>query len=135
MAARLALCRWTIRFTPVCCWCSAAGDGKSPQSTTTTKSVEVAPAAGGRPPGFNGGVAGVHDRVRAEMRSVLASQTNPPYLSATAASLLSEARAAYARYRLADHSILAGRPRYDPLPVDWQPGHDDTGRPAMRSRP
>ena len=34
----------------------------------------------------------------------------PRYLSATAASLLSEARAAYARYRLADHSILQAGP-------------------------
>ncbi len=72
----------------------------------THKIVEVAPAAGGRPPLFGGGAAGVHDRVRAEMRSVLASQRDPGYLSAAAVSLLSEARAAYARYRLADHGIL-----------------------------
>jgi ATP-dependent Lhr-like helicase len=70
------------------------------------KTIDVVPAAGGRPPQFTGGVAGVHDRVRAEMRSLLASKRTPPYLSATASSLLGEARAAYARYRLADHSIL-----------------------------
>jgi ATP-dependent Lhr-like helicase len=66
----------------------------------------VIPAVGGRPPAFTGGVAGVHDRVRAEMRSVLSSDSVPRYLSATAASLLSEARSTYARYRLADHRIL-----------------------------
>ena len=40
------------------------------------------------------------------MRSVLAAGPVPRYLSATAASLLSEARAAYARYQLAEHMIL-----------------------------
>jgi ATP-dependent Lhr-like helicase len=70
------------------------------------KIIEVIPAAGGRPPDFTGGVAGVHDRVRAEMRSVLSSDSVPRYLSATAASLLSEARSTYARYRLADRRIL-----------------------------
>jgi len=74
------------------------------------KTVDVVPAAGGRAPRFPGGIAGVHDRVRAEMRSVLASERTAPYLSATASSLLGEARAAYARYRLADHSILQAGP-------------------------
>jgi ATP-dependent Lhr-like helicase len=87
------------------------------------KIVEVAPAAGGRPPLFYGGGAGVHDRVRVEMRSVLASQVNPGYLSATAANLLSEARAAYARYRLADHGIL--QEGHDTVLVPW------TGSRAM----
>ena len=40
------------------------------------------------------------------MRSVLAAASGPRYLSATAASLLSEARDAYARYQLAEHRIL-----------------------------
>jgi len=40
------------------------------------------------------------------MRSVLAAGSGPRYLSATAASLLSEARDAYARYQLAEHRIL-----------------------------
>jgi ATP-dependent helicase Lhr and Lhr-like helicase len=68
--------------------------------------IEVVPAAGGRPPGFSGGLAMVHDRVRAKMRSVLAAGSGPRYLSATAASLLSEAQDAYARYQLAEHRIL-----------------------------
>ena len=70
------------------------------------KIIEAVPASGGRPPRFSGGIAGVHERVRAEMRSVLASDQVPPYLSGTAAGLLSEARAAYARYQLTDCSIL-----------------------------
>lgn len=76
----------------------------------TQKTIEVVSAAGGRPPQFTGGTGGVHDRVRAEMQAVLDSEQIPRYLSATAASLLGEARAAYARYRLADHSILQTGP-------------------------
>jgi ATP-dependent Lhr-like helicase len=74
------------------------------------KIIEVVPAAGGRPPKFAGGTGGVHDRVREEMRALLESEQIPQYLSATAASLLGEARAAYARYRLADESILQAGP-------------------------
>lgn len=69
------------------------------------KVVEVVPAAGGRPPKFGGDGAGVHDRVRAEMRSVLAADVIPSYLSATAATLLGEARDAYVRYHLAELRI------------------------------
>jgi ATP-dependent Lhr-like helicase len=74
------------------------------------KIIEVVPAAGGRPPQFIGGAGGVHDRVRAEMRSVLAADSIPPYLSATAAALLGEARDAYVRYHLAEHRILEAGP-------------------------
>lgn len=76
----------------------------------TQKTIEVVPASGGRPPQFTGSTGGVHDRVRAEMRAVLASKQIPRYLSAPAASLLAEARGAYARYRLANHSILQAGP-------------------------
>ena len=55
------------------------------------KVIEVVPAAGGRPPDFQRRCRVVHDRVRAEMRSVLASDAIPRYLSATAATLLGEA--------------------------------------------
>jgi ATP-dependent Lhr-like helicase len=81
------------------------------------KIIEAVPAPGGRPPRFTGGIAGVHERVRAEMRSVLAAGHTPRYLSATAAALLSEARAAYARYELADQSILQTGPHT--LLVPW----------------
>jgi ATP-dependent helicase Lhr and Lhr-like helicase len=80
------------------------------------KIIEVVPAPGGRPPRFNGGIAGVHDRVRAEMRSVLAADQVPSYLSVTAAELLSEARSTYARYQLADRSILQTGPHTLLLP-------------------
>ena len=80
------------------------------------KIIEAMPAPGGRPPLFNGGIAGVHDRVRAEMRSVLAAEDIPRYLSDTAASLLSEARAAYTRYQLGDRSILQAGPHTLLLP-------------------
>jgi ATP-dependent Lhr-like helicase len=80
------------------------------------KTIEVAPAAGGRPPQFTGGTGLVHDRVRMEMRAVLTSEQIPPYLSATAASLLNEARSAYVRYRLKDHSILPVGPHTILLP-------------------
>jgi ATP-dependent helicase Lhr and Lhr-like helicase len=80
------------------------------------KIIEVVPAPGGRPPRFSGGIAGVHDRVRAEMRSVLAADHVQSYLSVTAVGLLSEARAAYARYRLADRSVLQAGPHTLLLP-------------------
>lgn len=80
------------------------------------KIIEAVPAPGGRPPRFTGGIAGVHERVRAEMRSVLASDRVPRYLSATAAGMLGEARAAYARYQLADRSILQAGPHTLLLP-------------------
>ena len=70
------------------------------------KIIEVTAAAGGRPPRFDSGHGAVHDQVRAKMRSVLAAGPVPRYLSAAAVSLLSEARAAYARYKLADHMTV-----------------------------
>jgi ATP-dependent helicase Lhr and Lhr-like helicase len=81
------------------------------------KIIEAVPAPGGRPPRFNGGIAGVHARLRAEMRSVLAAEHVPSYLSDTAASLLSEARATYTRYQLGDRSILQAGPHA--LLVPW----------------
>jgi ATP-dependent Lhr-like helicase len=70
------------------------------------KIIEVTGAAGGRPPRFDGGHGAVHDQVRARMRSVLAAGPVPRYLSTAAVSLLSEARAAYARYKLAEHMTV-----------------------------
>jgi ATP-dependent helicase Lhr and Lhr-like helicase len=81
------------------------------------KIIEAVPAPGGRPPRFNGGIAGVHDRVRAEMRSILTAESVPRYLSDTAANLLSEARASYARYQLRDCGILQAGPHT--LLVPW----------------
>lgn len=81
------------------------------------KIIEAVPAPGGRPPLFAGGIAGVHDRVRAEMRSVLTAESVPRYLSETAVSLLIEARAAYIRYRLGDCGIIQAGPHT--LLVPW----------------
>jgi ATP-dependent Lhr-like helicase len=80
------------------------------------KAVEAVPAPGGRPPRFSGGLAGVHDRVREQMRSVLAADHAPGYLSATAASLLSEGQAAYTRYQLADRTMIQAGPHTLLLP-------------------
>lgn len=74
------------------------------------KIIEVTPAAGGRPPHFDGGHGAVHDQVRAKMRSVLAAAPVPRYLSTAAVSLLREARAAYARYKLAEHMTVRDGP-------------------------
>lgn len=81
------------------------------------KIIEVIPAAGGRPPKFSGAEGVIHDRVRAKMRSVLAADSVPRYLSAAAASLLGEARAAYARYQLAEQTIL--RAGQDTILFPW----------------
>jgi ATP-dependent Lhr-like helicase len=70
------------------------------------KIIEVTPAAGGRPPRFDSGRGAVHDNVRARMRSVLAAAPVPRYLSPLAVSLLSEARAAYTRYNLAERMMV-----------------------------
>ena len=80
------------------------------------KIIEAVPAPGGRPPYFSGGIAGVHERVRTEMRSVLAADQLPGYLSSRAADLFSEARAAYTRYQLAERSILQAGPHTLLLP-------------------
>jgi ATP-dependent helicase Lhr and Lhr-like helicase len=82
----------------------------------THKTVDLTPAAGGRPPDFLGGAGSIHDRVRTEMRKVLATTDPLPYLSTTAADLLTEARAAYKRYRLDEHSIMQAGPHTVLLP-------------------
>jgi ATP-dependent Lhr-like helicase len=81
------------------------------------KIIEVIPAAGGRPPQFVGGDGLVHDRVREEMRSVLAAAPVPRFLSTAAAALLSEARDAYARYGLDERMVLRSGP--DTVLLPW----------------
>jgi ATP-dependent Lhr-like helicase len=83
----------------------------------THKTIDATPAAGGRPPRFGGSISGVHNQVRAEMRCVLASEEAPPYLSATADSMLAGARAAYGRHRLADRCIIQSG--IDTLLIPW----------------
>lgn len=71
------------------------------------RSVDLVASPGGRPPRFEGGVAPVHDRVRAEMLSVYQGSARPAYLDAVAADLLEEGRANFARFEL-DRSPLLG---------------------------
>ena len=85
------------------------------------KIIEVTTAVGGRPPRFDSGHGAVHDQVRARMRSVLGAGSVPRYLSAAAVSLLSEARAAYARYKLADRMTV--RDGADTVLFPWAGSH------------
>lgn len=63
--------------------------------------IEVAPAAGGKLPDFNGGMGAlVHDRVREEMREVLRQSFSVPFLDDAGQAMLQEARANYRRLDL-----------------------------------
>lgn len=70
------------------------------------KVIYLAPAAGGRPPLFGGAGAGVHRRVREEMRGVYLSDDQPPFLDPEALSLLGEARGEFRRMGLGTGSLL-----------------------------
>jgi ATP-dependent Lhr-like helicase len=71
------------------------------------KLIDVVPARGGKLPLFDGVMGGkVHDRVRQEMRAVLAELTLIPFLDATAMAQLSEARSAYQRLGLHQDAIV-----------------------------
>jgi ATP-dependent Lhr-like helicase len=59
------------------------------------KLIVVAPDAGGAPPAFDGSGAMVHDRVRQEMRIVLATGDSVPFLDEGARTLLAEGRSYY----------------------------------------
>jgi ATP-dependent helicase Lhr and Lhr-like helicase len=62
--------------------------------------VDLEPSPAGRAPRFTGGGADVHERVRQEMKAVYESAEIPPFLEATARSLLQEGRNAYGEYQL-----------------------------------
>lgn len=70
------------------------------------RSIDLARAAGGRPPTFGGDGADVHDHVRAHMRDLLASDRVPAFLNAPARRLLTEARDTFHRHGLATQSLL-----------------------------
>lgn len=61
------------------------------------KLIVVVPDKGGAPPAFDGGGAMVHDRVRQEMRSVLALDEALRFLDPSAQALLDEGRSYYKR--------------------------------------
>jgi ATP-dependent Lhr-like helicase len=71
------------------------------------RSIDLTRAAGGRPPTFAGDGAAVHDRTRAHMRDLLASDREPAFLNAPARRLLAEARDNFHRHELAQTSLLA----------------------------
>lgn len=69
--------------------------------------IDVVPAKGGKVPLFDGLMGGkVHDRVRQEMRAVLAEPTAIPFLDATAMAQLSEARSAYQHLGLHRDAVI-----------------------------
>jgi ATP-dependent Lhr-like helicase len=70
------------------------------------KLIEVIPAKGGKPPLFEGMGGKVHDRVRAEMRAVLADAAPVSFVNQEAAQLLAEGRSAYARLDLDNKSVV-----------------------------
>lgn len=71
------------------------------------KTIDLAPARGGRLPGFLGqSAAPVHDRVRQEMLAIYRSGDLPPFLDATARDLLAEGRENFRRYGLGEKALL-----------------------------
>lgn len=70
------------------------------------KLVSVAPDKGGAPPMFDGAAGKVHDRVRQEMRQVLAESTVVPFVDAEGTRLLEQARQQYTTSGLATRMLL-----------------------------
>ncbi len=70
------------------------------------KLVIVAPDKGGAPPMFDGGSGKVHDRVREEMRKVLAEVGDVPFVDAECSRLLEEARQYYSAAGLATRRLV-----------------------------
>jgi len=71
------------------------------------KVITVMPAAGARPPAFGGsGMAPVHERVRAEMRELYESTTEPGFLNASAVELLREGRESYRYFGLSGRTMV-----------------------------
>jgi ATP-dependent Lhr-like helicase len=68
---------------------------------TGRKVITVTPDPGGAPPMFDAGGAMVHDKVRMEMRAVLADTAPVPFLDASGQRLLDEARRYYREAGLA----------------------------------
>ena len=70
--------------------------------------IEVNPDKGGRAPLFDGMGGKVHDRVRQEMRAVLAEGHPVPFLDKCADGLLAEARCEFRRLGLDRESVVGG---------------------------
>lgn len=73
---------------------------------TAAKRIIVVPDKGGSPPAFEGSGVLVHDRVRQEMRAVLAEAEPVTFLDDTAQQLLQEARGYFQSANLHDQFLL-----------------------------
>jgi ATP-dependent Lhr-like helicase len=69
--------------------------------------VDVERAAAGRVPNFSGNRGWIHDRIREEMYRLYVSKEVPIFLDAIARDLLSEARANFNRFHLANAPLLS----------------------------
>lgn len=72
------------------------------------KVIDVNPDRGGRAPLFDGMGGKVHDRVRQEMRAVLAESQPVPFLDGGATALLGEAREEFKRLGLDRETVVGG---------------------------
>lgn len=90
------------------------------------RTVQVVRSKGGAPPAFSGLSGSVHTRVRQEMRALLESTQELPFLDATAQRFLREARSAYRAHGLFERALLpTGR---TVLLVTWM---GDAGNEAL----
>jgi ATP-dependent Lhr-like helicase len=77
---------------------------------TAMRVIELTAAEAGRPPVFPGTGGEIADEVRRTMRRMYGSTTVPPYLDATARTLLAEGRAAFHAAGHATNRVLARGP-------------------------
>ena len=76
------------------------------QVETQERLIVVSPDPGGAPPAFDGIGGRVHDRIRDEMRKVLAESSSISFLDRNAAAMLEEARDTFRMANLGEVSIL-----------------------------
>jgi ATP-dependent Lhr-like helicase len=74
--------------------------------------VLVRPTKGSKPPMWTGGCGEVHARIREQMREVLLSNQQYPYLTTEAKTLLTDARNTAARADLATRDLVPTGPRH-----------------------
>jgi ATP-dependent Lhr-like helicase len=73
---------------------------------TRARLIEVQSAPSALPPRFGGDLSGVHDKVAAQMRSILMGTDVPPFLDDGARAMLAEARKAFSQLGLDRQTIL-----------------------------
>jgi ATP-dependent Lhr-like helicase len=94
------------------------------QIESTGKILSVVSDPGGQPPKFESGSASVHDRVREEMKAVLAENEPIGYLDATAQRLLSEARSQFTALKLSEPRLLVSDRAVDLLTWRGDPANE-----------